>query len=235
MRSIYEHSYRQYARRALRRDFPTYSIVNYARFVVYCTIISFPGVVAIYSALVVSSTAKFFDAVSELLPNGLFCPVDLAGSPAEARQIARERNYDTMFINASPGDAEAKRLSLDAAAAGAIVLLLLPAAELDIMREELRDGGVLTLSKPVSLGAVAQAADHMCTVAKLLGAGRRSAAKAEARLEDVSIINRAKWLLIDNLKMTEAEAHRYIERQAMDRCVTRRQVAEGILKTYKTV
>ena len=35
------------------------------------------------------------------------------------------------------------------------------------------------------------------------------------------------------LKMTEQEAHRYIEKQAMDRCVTKRVVAEQILSTYK--
>ena len=44
--------------------------------------------------------------------------------------------------------------------------------------------------------------------------------------------NRAKWLLIEQLKMTEAEAHRHIEKQAMDRCTTRREIALGIIKTY---
>ena len=32
--------------------------------------------------------------------------------------------------------------------------------------------------------------------------------------------------------MTEADAHRYIEKQAMDRRLSRRQVAENIIKTY---
>ena len=32
--------------------------------------------------------------------------------------------------------------------------------------------------------------------------------------------------------MTEAQAHRYIEKQAMDRCTTRREIALGIIKTY---
>ena len=55
----------------------------------------------------------------------------------------------------------------------------------------------------------------------------------EEKMEEIRIINRAKWLLIEQLKMTENEAHRYIEKQAMDRCVTRRTVAENILSTYK--
>ena len=52
-------------------------------------------------------------------------------------------------------------------------------------------------------------------------------------MEDVRLVNRAKWLLIGELNMTEKEAHRYIEKQAMDRCVTKRAVAEQILSTYK--
>ena len=32
--------------------------------------------------------------------------------------------------------------------------------------------------------------------------------------------------------MTEAAAHRMIEKQAMDRCVTRREIAKEIIRTY---
>ena len=35
------------------------------------------------------------------------------------------------------------------------------------------------------------------------------------------------------LNMSEAEAHRYIEKQAMDMRMTKKQVAESILKTYE--
>ena len=51
-------------------------------------------------------------------------------------------------------------------------------------------------------------------------------------MEEIRLVNRAKWLLISELKMDEPDAHRYIEKQAMDRCVTRREVAEEIIKTY---
>ena len=40
-------------------------------------------------------------------------------------------------------------------------------------------------------------------------------------------------MLISELRMTEEVAHRYIEKQAMDRCVTRRAIAEGIIRTYQ--
>ena len=55
----------------------------------------------------------------------------------------------------------------------------------------------------------------------------------QEKMEEIRLVNRAKWLLIEELKMTEQEAHRYIEKQAMDRCVTRRAVAEQILSIYQ--
>ena len=51
-------------------------------------------------------------------------------------------------------------------------------------------------------------------------------------MNEIRIVNRAKWLLISELKMTEPDAHRYIEKQAMDACVSRKQIAEEIIKTY---
>ena len=52
-------------------------------------------------------------------------------------------------------------------------------------------------------------------------------------MEEIRLVNRAKWILIEQLKMTEADAHHHIERQAMDRCVSKKEIALGIIKTYE--
>jgi len=51
--------------------------------------------------------------------------------------------------------------------------------------------------------------------------------------EEARLVYRAKEVLIEYLKMTESQAHRYIEKQAMDMRITRREVAESIIKTYE--
>lgn len=51
-------------------------------------------------------------------------------------------------------------------------------------------------------------------------------------MAEIRIVNRAKWLLISELKMDEQGAHHYIEKQAMDRCISKRIVSEEIIKTY---
>ncbi len=52
-------------------------------------------------------------------------------------------------------------------------------------------------------------------------------------MHEIRIMNRAKWMLIGKLNMTEEDAHHYIKKHAMDQGMTRRKVAEGIIKSYQ--
>ena len=45
-------------------------------------------------------------------------------------------------------------------------------------------------------------------------------------------IQKAKSLLMNQLGMSEADAHRWIEKAAMDRCVKKREIAETIIRMY---
>ena len=62
--------------------------------------------------------------------------------------------------------------------------------------------------------------------------GEKKTLSVEEKMEEIRIVNRAKWLLISELKMDEPQAHRYIEKQAMDRCISRKEIAEEIIRTY---
>ena len=54
----------------------------------------------------------------------------------------------------------------------------------------------------------------------------------EEKMEEIRLVNRAKWALIKSCHMTEENAHRYIQKQAMDLCLSKKETAENILKTY---
>ena len=53
------------------------------------------------------------------------------------------------------------------------------------------------------------------------------------KLDDTRLVSRAKLLLMSRFKMSENEAHRYIERTAMDSGEKLREVAESIIRTYE--
>ena len=92
--------------------------------------------------------------------------------------------------------------------------------------------GVYTLPKPTSKQVIVQALDWMVSGRERLRGLEQKAIPLEEKMQEIRIVNRAKWILITELKMTETDAHRYIEKQAMDRCVSKKEIAEEIIKTY---
>ena len=56
--------------------------------------------------------------------------------------------------------------------------------------------------------------------------------KLKVKMEEIKLVNRAKMLLMQHLKMTEEEAHRHLEKEAMDRGLKKTAVAESIIKIY---
>lgn len=59
----------------------------------------------------------------------------------------------------------------------------------------------------------------------------KKASTVEEKMEEIRLVNRAKWVLIETHHMSEPDAHRYIEKQAMDRCTSRKEIAQEILQT----
>jgi response regulator NasT len=57
--------------------------------------------------------------------------------------------------------------------------------------------------------------------------------RLENKIEEARLINRAECILIQYLKLTEPQAHRYIEKQAMDKRLSKLEVAKSILTTYE--
>ena len=48
-------------------------------------------------------------------------------------------------------------------------------------------------------------------------------------MQEIRLVNRAKWLLITEKGMTEEDAHRCIEKLAMNNCITKSAAAQAII------
>ena len=187
-----------------------------------------------YSVLAVSTSLKFVETLRTLLPEGRYGPVTVLHDAAAARRALAENSYDLVLINTPLPDEFGTRLALDACeSSSAGVLLLVKAEHCPDIEAQVSVHGVLTLAKPTSAQLFAQTLRLLCITRERLRGMEKKAVTLQEKMEEIRLVNRAKWLLIEELKMTEQEAHRYIEKRAMDRCVTRRAVAEQILSTYQ--
>ena len=90
----------------------------------------------------------------------------------------------------------------------------------------------MTLGKPLSSIMLSQALRGLCATHERLRSRQQTLHTVENAVEEIKLINRAKWLLISCLNMTEDEDHRYIGKLAMQQQRPKRDIAEGIIRTY---
>jgi len=186
-----------------------------------------------YSVLVVSAAQKFNDILTQMLPGSDYEPVTFVSNAAAARREMVGRAYDFVIVNAPLPDDPGVRLAIDAAGKTGTVALLLARSELyEQINAKATPQGVFTLAKPIPAQTLRQSLNWMAAARERLRRLEEKTATVEEKMEEIRLVNRAKWILIERLKMTEPDAHRHIEKQAMDRCVSRQEIALGIIKTY---
>lgn len=188
----------------------------------------------IYSVLLVSASESLNSSLLALLPTKDYSPVDIVKSISRAQQKISERAYDLVIINTPLPDDFGRKFAIDVCSNKSTVVVILVKGDIyDETYSEVLEHGVLTLRKPTSAAAINLSLDWMRSIRERLRKLEKKTLSLEDKMAEIRIVNRAKWALIEACNMTEADAHRYIEKQAMDRCVTRREIAEGILQTYK--
>ena len=92
--------------------------------------------------------------------------------------------------------------------------------------------GILTVSKPLARQVLYEAVNLLVAAGYRYKKVKIKNEKLTAKMAEIRIVNRAKWILIENLGLSEEEAHRVIEKQAMDERQSKREVAETIIHTY---
>ncbi|HEY8389816.1 MAG TPA: ANTAR domain-containing protein [Clostridia bacterium] len=184
-------------------------------------------------ALIVSSVQKACDELSLVLQKMNISFIDTASSGAAARVMVLERDFDLCIINAPLKDELGSMLAQDIALNGTCQVILIVKAEIfEETAAKVEEAGVFCLSKPINqqmLWSVLRLA--VAAYNKSLRMQRQNT-ELKSKLDDLKQVSRAKCLLIEKLNMSEQQAHRYIEKQAMDMRMTKIQVAKDIISKF---
>lgn len=186
----------------------------------------------LHRVLIVSSTDAAYQHLVELLPSDDFFPVFRATSAGEAKRMLVADPVDIIIINSPLSDEYGTELALDLSQGTAGILLLVKNDYFDQVCYKVENDGILTVAKPGSKQMIYGAIKLLTAMSSKLGKMEKRNRTLQEKMEDIRAVNRAKWLLIENLKMTEKDAHYYIEKQAMDTRLSRKEVAENIIRTY---
>ena len=156
-----------------------------------------------YSVLIVTASDSFTAKIMPLLPVTDYWPVTTVHSIGEAHRKIAETAFDIVLINAPLPDDFGMRLAVDiCTSSGAGVLLLVRNDQFDDIYAKVVSYGVLTLSKPTNMQMVAQNLRILCATRERMRQMEAKQATVEEKIEEIRLVNRAKWLLIECLGMT---------------------------------
>lgn len=182
-----------------------------------------------HSVLVVTKDIKTSTMISAMLVPPLFDLI-LAEDFNEARRLCTERVFNIVIVDFADG--EGTDFAVDISSYTSTILLLAPTQFFDQISYKVEPYGILTITFPFdqfyfyNMIKIAIAVQYKVQVLS------SQTIKLKEKMEEIRVVNRAKMLLMQNKSFTEQEAHRYLEKQAMDRSMKRIAVADEIIKAY---
>ena len=111
-----------------------------------------------------------------------------------------------------------------------MIILMVRQEAFEQVTYQCRNLPIFVVAMPFKRQVLAEAASFMLRIGTAMADKDKELARLRKNLSEVRTITRAKIRLIQTRQMTEEEAHYYLEKEAMDRSLTKREVAEEILK-----
>lgn len=183
------------------------------------------------SILIAGKTEQICDNISELLVSE-DCSITCLTDGISMRSISVE-NFDIIIVSTPLSDEFGLDLVADLKEkthAGFIVLAKSDIA--DEVQSKLKFAGAFVIGRPFNKSVLTQAI-RFCSVAQeSYRALEAEKERLSQQLTEIKVVNRAKALLMQYLNLSEEQAHRHIQKQAMDLRKTQLEIAEDILKTY---
>lgn len=177
--------------------------------------------------------------LAEILVEAGYDVVGQAGDGEEAVALTRDRRPDVVLMDVKmpvlDGITAAERIGSE----GLAPVVMLTAFSQRELVERARDAGVMAYVvkpfTPADLTPAIEVARSRWTELRTL---ESEVADLGERLETRKLVDRAKGALMTQLKITEADAFRWIQKTAMDRRLSMKEVAEAVIsglpKTSKT-
>ncbi|WP_040195928.1 ANTAR domain-containing response regulator [Candidatus Soleaferrea massiliensis] len=184
--------------------------------------------------LIVASSDKGIGIFTDLLNAQVRPQIRAAYNGGEARRLLVDGAFDLVIVNTPLQDEFGHELAVKITSSTTASCVLVVKNEIaDDVSAKVEDYGVFVVAKPISKVLFFQALKLITASRNRMMGLQNQNIKLHQKIEEIRLVDRAKCALIQYLNLTEQQAHKHIEKQAMDMRVSRREIAEGILKTYE--
>ncbi len=186
------------------------------------------------SILLISDKASVASSIGKLLSSQRDCTITTVATELEARKVIHEEDFDVILLNVplefSMGDDLVRFIMRNTYAS---LIYLYPGEAGKKKLQEIEQRGAFTLIKPISKTSFLTTFDHAVRAAYRTKGLYEENDRLRRKIQEMKIIDRAKVLLVEYLKLSEEQAHKYIEQQAMELRKSRAEIAQSIINTYE--
>lgn len=184
-----------------------------------------------YSVLVVSASENFIKMLKQNLSSAKYNLVKYTSSISSAKRANVEKLYDIVIIDTPLPDGTGDSFAVDISSNQASIVMMLVHYDLYTqVHENYAKHGIFIKRKPTDHESLQTALEWLESARERIRPFEKKTLSIEDRMQEIRKVNQAKLFLITEKGMSEDEAHKYISKQAMDRCVSKRVIAEEILK-----
>lgn len=179
--------------------------------------------------LVISSCKKKLDII-ENLEN---CIIDRVEDVSNVNNLFKNNSYDAIVIDYPLKTEDGVASAIEFTNSTNVGIMILTNSTMAKKIYPIAEHfGFFCVEKTAKLDFFRQAINLVFTMSKRLKHYAKKNEHLEEKVEEIKLISRAKLLLVTKLAFTEEEAHRYIEKQAMNRCVKKVVIAYDIINNY---
>jgi two-component system, response regulator PdtaR len=168
--------------------------------------------------------------LKEMLQEEGFEVVAEVADGASAVRLTRELTPDLVILDVKmpvmDGIQAAEEIAKDRLSA---ILILTAFSQRDLVEKARRAGAMAYLVKPFQKHDLLPAVEIAAGRFRELSGLEREVDDLQGRLEARKVVERAKGLLQEKQGLSEADAFRFVQRQAMERRQTMKQVAERVI------
>lgn len=158
---------------------------------------------------------------------------NIISSDGKNPDLLPDNTPSLVIVNAPLKTEFGLELAVNALNYGCGVIIIVPQKVCGEVAAKIGSRNIFILPKPFNHATLLQAIRFVMLTKANNDVLKNEKEQLETKLRDTKLIDRAKCVLVQYLRISEKDAHRQIQKRAMDMRTTQADVAKDIIKTYE--
>ena len=184
-----------------------------------------------YNVLLVSSSEQFNKKTVDLLSSNIYVELTVSNDTEQAKRLIVERSFDIVIVDSPINNDKGFNFTLSICDKNEFgILIMVRQSDYDEAYFRLHDFGVFILSKPIEDELFVQTLRIISLTRDKISEASKNSLSYKDKLDEIKLISEAKVLIVKNMHVSENEAHKLIEQNAMNLRITKKMSAEMFIK-----